>query len=117
MSSPMQSESLNPVSDSDSEDNEEEDIGLVKDFLIGFPEYDLLRPKLLKRYETFKVIIDLDDGYLRVRVVPGNLHEATANAWNHTILNWANNPLPLPGVLPSLRSLGDACNTPLYLGY
>jgi hypothetical protein len=117
MSSPMQSESLNPSSDSDDEDDEEEDISLVKDFVMGFTEYDLLRPKLLNRYETFNVIIDLDDGYLRVRVVPGDLHGAAANAWNHTILNWANNPFPLPGVLPSLRSFGDACNTPLYLGY
>jgi hypothetical protein len=83
---------------------------------MDFTEYDLLRSRLPKTYQSFKVIIDLDNGYLRIRVVPGHLDGATATAWNQTILNCANNPLPLPGVLSPLRSIGEAGDILFYLG-
>lgn len=114
----MQSDSLQPASNlEDEDDDDDEDISLVKDFFMDFKEYDLLYPTFPKTYQAFKVIIDLDEGYLRVRVVPGDLHGELANAWNHTILNWANHPPPPPGVLPPLRSRGDSCKTPFYSSY
>ena len=37
--------------------------------------------------------MDLDEGYLNVGVVPGDLHAAASTAFNYLIESWANNLL------------------------
>ena len=84
------------------------DHGLIEDWIMTFETYELLRPKLPKWSGSYKVIVDLDDGYLNVRVVPGDLHAAASTAFNYPIESWAINYQPLPpGTIPPLRNRND----------
>jgi len=85
------------------------DHGLISDWIMTFETYELLRPKLRKWSGSYKVIVDLDEGFLHVRVVPGDLHGAASTAFNYSIESWANNFRPVPhGTIPPLRNRNDA---------
>jgi hypothetical protein len=75
---------------------------------MSLETYERLRPKLPKWRDSYKIIVDLDDGYLYIRVVPGVPHAAASSAFNYSIESWANNLQPvLPGIIPPLRYQGD----------
>lgn len=83
--------------------------GLISDWLMTFETYEVLRPKLPTWCGLYKVIVDLDDGYLHIRVVPGNIHAAASSAFNYSIESWANNLQHVPpGTIPPLRNRSDA---------
>ena len=85
------------------------DHGLILDWIMTFETYEVLRRKLPKCCGLYKVIVDLDDGYLRIRVVPGDIHAAASSAFNYSIESWANNLQPVPpGTIPPLRNRSDA---------
>ena len=85
------------------------DHSLISDWIMTLETYELLRPKLPEWYGSYKVIVDLDEGYLNVRVVPGDLHAAASTAFNYSIESWANNLQPVPpGTIPPLRNRSDA---------
>ena len=85
--------------------------GQILDWSMSFSTYEILRPKLPKCSDSYKVIVDFEDGYLNVRVIPGDLHGAASTAFNYPIESWANNLQPVPpGIIPSLRNRSDACS-------
>jgi hypothetical protein len=86
---------------------------ILKEWRMSVETFDFLLPKLPKWHEKFKVIIDLDDGMLHMRAVPGDLHAAAATAFNYSFESWANNFMPLPpGTIPPLGSRNDASRYP-----
>jgi hypothetical protein len=87
--------------------------GLITDWTMDTETYDILCTKLPRRYETFKIIFNLNNGILYIRVVPGDLHAAASTAFNYAIESWANNSQPvLPGILPPLRNRSDTSKYP-----
>ena len=88
---------------------------IIKGFVMGYDEFQLLRPKLPFWYDGYKIIIDLDDGFLNVRVVPGDIHGAAAAAWTVDIQMWSRNGVANPfGTIPPLRERQDASKTSAY---
>ena len=86
---------------------------VLKEYRMDLPEYYQIRKRLPNRFDGFKVIIDLDDGSLGIRTVPGDIHGAGAHAWNPVIIAWANNNQPPPTQThPTLRSQIDASIPP-----
>ena len=57
------------------------DHGLIADWIMTFETFEILRPKLPKWSGSYKIIVDLDEGYLQVRVVPGDLHAAASTCF------------------------------------
>ena len=85
------------------------DYGLIPDWSMTFETYELLRPKLPKWSGSYKVIVDLDEGFLHVGVVPADLHGAASTAFNYSIESWANNFRQVPpSIIPPLRTRNDA---------
>jgi hypothetical protein len=99
---------------SDDQDVSPSDQGaILKDWIMSVDTFDFLCPKLPKWYQNFKVIIDLEEGMLHIRAVPGALHGTAATAFNYTFESWANNFMPVPpGTTPPLRSRNDASGYP-----
>lgn len=85
------------------------DHGLISDWIMTFETYEVLRPQLPMWRGLYKVIVDLDDGCLHIRVVPGDIHAAASSAFNYSIESWANNLQYVPpGTISRLRNRGDA---------
>ena len=99
---------------SDGQDVSSDDRGIIlKDWIMSVDTFDFLCPKLPKWYENFKIIIDLEDGMLHIRAVPGDLHAVAATAFDYAITTWANNFMPVPlGTIPLLHSHNDASRYP-----
>lgn len=107
-------------SESETEDDESEKLvdrpciatsayHVLKEYKMELPEYYQIRKRLPNRFNDFKVIIDLDDGHLGIRTVPGDVRGSAAHAWNPVIIAWANNNQPPPTrTHPPLRSQIDA---------
>ena len=82
---------------------------VLKEYKMDLPQYYQIQRRLPNRFDGFKVIIDLDDGHLGIRTVPGDVHGAGAHAWDPVIIAWANNNQPPPTrTHPPLRSQIDA---------
>lgn len=61
------------------------DRGLIQDWIMNFDTCANLRTKMPRWSGSYKVILDLEDGNIYVRVVPGNLHAAASRAFNYAM--------------------------------
>lgn len=104
-------------SDDDSNDDVGENSGedgeglgtLVPGFKISdIATFDLLLKKLELNIAEFRIKVDLDSGFLRVRTVPGLPHAAASGAFLHHIVFWSENNQPLDGGDPTLIYTCDA---------
>lgn len=115
-------------SDSDDEDDEinsdddsNDDVGesdgqdgdglgsLIPGFQISdIATFNLLLEKLKLNIAEFLVKVDLDNGFLRVRTVPGLPHGAASGAFVHHIVFWSENNQPPDGRDPTLIYTCDA---------
>jgi hypothetical protein len=77
--------------------------------------HELLRPRLPTWLEDYKVIIDLDEGLLHIRIVPGGIHGFATGAYQYAFEAWSRNLGPLnPGAVPPLRKRSDTSNPSTY---
>jgi hypothetical protein len=91
------------------------DGAIVPDWKMDLQTYQLLRPKLPKWFEGYKIIVDLEFGHLAIRIVPGDMHGVASSAFNYSINLWCNNNQPLPpGMESPLINLLDASTSSLF---
>jgi hypothetical protein len=101
--------------DADEEAGQMIDAGVIPDWRMSLEIYELLRTKLPKWYEGYKVIVDLESGHLAIRIVPGDMHGVASSAFNYAINLWCNNNQPLPpGTESPLINLLDASASPFF---
>jgi hypothetical protein len=70
--------------------------------------FNLLLKKLELNITEFRIKLDLDSGFLRVRTVPGLPHGAASGAFVYHIGFWSENNQPLGGGDPTLIYTCDA---------
>ena len=87
--------------DESPETGADDDDYVIREWIMSTDTFDALWPKLQKSFENYKVILDLDEGYINVRVVPGDLDGAAASAFNYIFESWANHFQPVPVDNPS----------------
>lgn len=104
-------------SDDDSNDDVGENNGedgeglgtLLPGFKISdIATFNLLLKKLELNIAEFRIKLDLDSGFLRVRTVPGLPHGAASGAFLHHIVFWSENNQPLDSGDPTLIYTCDA---------
>ena len=95
--------------DSDSDDaiDTGKDERLLKRYIFGTEELQLLQEKL-GSWGGFLIRFELLDGELIIRTVPGLIHEATAQYISYNILEWSNIPGRQHDTKFTLTSVGSA---------
>jgi hypothetical protein len=95
--------------DSDSDDaiDNRKDERLLKRYIFGTEELQLLQEKF-GSWGAFLLRFDLLDGELIIRTVPGLIHEATALYFNNNIIEWSNVPGRQNETKFTLTSAGSA---------
>jgi hypothetical protein len=91
-----------------------EDRRILDGYVFGLDEFRLLEEQLPARGD-FLVKLELDNGHLLVRTVPGLLHEITARYFNDELTNWSMIPGRQRNEKYSLTSVGSAGMLPLIL--
>lgn len=106
--------------DSDEDDNprqlwpeDEEDESRISDFAINEKTFALLTERLPNSTGLFKIIFELEEGFIRVRSVPGTIHGVAANAYTFDVLQWSMNNNPANP--RSLRCTGDGSIQPSFI--
>ena len=104
-------------SDDESNDDVDENSGgdgeglgtLLPGFKISdIATFNLLLKKLELTFSEFRIKVDLDNGFLRVRTVPGLPHGAASGTFVYQIGFWSENNQPLDGGDPTLIYTCDA---------
>src|SRR5437762_1560177 len=99
---------------SDVDEEEDEPCRLAKFKLHSHDVFDSLWEKLPTHYQSYKIKIDFEKGYLYIRTVPGLIHSKTATAFEDTIILWAHNAGTLPATtLSPLENFSDTSIPPL----
>jgi hypothetical protein len=106
--------------DGDEDDNprqlwpeDEEDESRISDFAMNEKTFALLTERLPNSSGLFKIILELEEGFIRVRAVPGTIHGLAANAYTFDVLQWSmnnNSANPRP-----LRCTGDGSMQPSFI--
>ena len=106
------------TSDVDEEEEEQgeedEPFRLPKFKLNSHDIFDSLWEKLPTYYESYKIKIDFEKGYLYIRTVPGVIHSKATTAFQYTIMHWARNAGTLSATtLSPLENFSDTSMPPL----
>jgi hypothetical protein len=81
---------------------------LIKDYTFGFTEFNLLTERLAYQMKDFIIKLDLFDGYLAIRTVPGSPHGIAVGVFTEILIWWARDP-NTPGIQGNpLRCASDA---------
>lgn len=114
MSSQMQSTDLDDAGSedggeaSDVDEEDDEPYRLAEFKLHSHDVFDTLWEKLPTQYQSYKIKIDFEKGYLYIRTVPGLLHSKAATAFQYTIAFWARNGGTIPvTTLSPLENFSD----------
>jgi hypothetical protein len=100
--------------DEEEEDEEDESCRLPGFKLHSHDVFDYLWQKLPSEYQSYKIKIDFDQGYLYIRTVPGVIHSKAATAFQDTITLWARNAGTVPvTALSPLENFSDTSMVPL----
>jgi hypothetical protein len=75
--------------------------------------FGILMGRLANTSGQFKILFELDQGFVRVRAVPGNVHGAAVNAYNLDFMTWSVNNNPTN--LRPLKCTGDASKRPRFI--
>lgn len=84
--------------DEESTDDDDDDqfpttnVHIVKDFKFGFDEFSFLSEKLGYHMDNMLVKLDLYDGFLSLRTVPGDLHGVATGIFSELMIVWARDP-------------------------
>ena len=70
---------------------------LVKDYKFGLTEFYLLTERLGYQMNDFVIKLDLFDGYLTIRTVPGAPHGVAVGVFTEILNSWARDP-NTPGI-------------------
>jgi hypothetical protein len=65
---------------------------LVKDYKFGLTEFILLTERFDYQMEDFVIKLDLFDGYLTIRTVPGAPHGVAVGVFTDILNSWARDP-------------------------
>jgi hypothetical protein len=100
--------------DEEEEEEEDESCRLPGFKLHSHDVFDYLWQKLPSGYQSYKIKIDFDQGYLYIRTVPGVIHSKAATAFQDTITLWARNAGTVPvTALSPLENFSDTSMVPL----
>ena len=76
----------------DQEDQEEPPRGIIREYKFGFKDINMLLEKLPMQLDNFLLKLDLSDGYLSVRTVPGDPHTTAAGVLVQQMFWWSEDP-------------------------
>jgi hypothetical protein len=92
------------------EDYDEDIFSRLPGFRLSSHEvFDKILDKLPTGYQSYKIKIDFENGYLYVKTVPGLIHSKAATAFQDTITFWARNGGTIPPT--TLSPLENYSNT------
>lgn len=78
------------IHEEDEEDDDEDTHRrLIQEYKFGFREFNMLLDKLPMQLNDYVLKLDLFDGYLSVRTVPGDPHGKAAGIFCQQMLLWA----------------------------
>jgi hypothetical protein len=82
---------------------------LIPDYKMGLQEFTLLSEKLPNQLQDFVLKLELFDGYMAIRTVPGDVHGRAAGVFNQIIFLYSQNPNDMSLNGSALDSSTDAC--------
>jgi hypothetical protein len=86
---------------------------LIPDYKMGLQEFTLLSEKLPNQLEDFVLKLELFDGYMAIRTVPGDVHGRAAGVFNQIIFLYSQNPNDMSLNGSALDSSTDASTSPI----